>query len=80
MTRRLLWQFTKPVVWATVIAWPVAALLLDHWLHGFVYHVGLDPRVFGGAALLAGLLAVFTVGVHCYRVAGGKPTAALRNE
>lgn len=80
VTRRLLWQFTKPVLWATLIAWPVAALLLDHWLRGFVYHVRLDPRVFGGAAALAVLLAVLTVGVHCYRVASGKPTTALRNE
>jgi len=80
VTRRLLWQFTKPVLWATVIAWPAAALVLDHWLRGFVYHVELDPRVFGGAAALALLLAVLTVGVHCYRVARGKPTSALRYE
>jgi putative ABC transport system permease protein len=80
VTWRLLWQFTKPVLWATLIAWPVAALLMSRWLHGFAYHVELDPRVFGAASVLALLVAVLTVGAHCYRVARGKPTTALRYE
>jgi putative ABC transport system permease protein len=80
VTGRLLWQFTKPVLWSTVIAWPVAALLMDHWLRGFVYHVQPDPRVFGGASVLALAVAVLTVAVQCYCVARGKPTTALRYE
>jgi putative ABC transport system permease protein len=33
--RLLLWQFTQPVLWANLVAWPIGALALNQWLHGF---------------------------------------------
>src|SRR5690606_22544382 len=33
--RLLLWQFSKPVIWANLIAWPVAGYLMERWLSGF---------------------------------------------
>ena len=33
--RFLLWQFTKPVLWANGIAWPAAYLIMRHWLEAF---------------------------------------------
>ncbi len=30
--RLLLWQFAKPVLWANVIAWPVAGYIMYRWL------------------------------------------------
>ena len=78
--RLLVWQTTKPVLWANVIAWPTGAFLMQRWLEGFAYHVDLDPRVFVGASAIAMLLALITVGAHCYRVALHKPVDALRYE
>jgi putative ABC transport system permease protein len=80
VTRGLLWRFTRPVLWGTLIAWPVAALLLNRWLHGFAYHVELDPLIFLAASSIALLVAVLTVSAHCYRVGRENPTAALRYE
>src|SRR6202012_5774169 len=51
VTRMLLWQFAKPVLWANVIAWPVSYYFLNNWLNSFAYHITLSPLVFVGATL-----------------------------
>ena len=48
--RLLLWQFTKPVLWANLIAWPVAFWAMDHWLQGFAYRVDLPAWLFLAAS------------------------------
>jgi len=78
--RLLLWQFAKPVLWANLIAWPVAGYLMNRWLHGFAYHVDLDPLIFVGASAAALLIALATVAGHALLVARAKPVAALRYE
>jgi len=76
----LVWQFTKPVIWAAVIAWPVTAYLMSQWLNGYAYHVDLTALPFIGATAVALVLALFTVGVHSFSVARIKPVVALRCE
>lgn len=78
--RLLAWQFTRPVLLANLIAWPVAGLIMNRWLHGFAYHIALSPWLFVSATGLALLVALFTVSVHCYLVARAKPVVALRYE
>jgi putative ABC transport system permease protein len=76
--RLLLWQFARPVLWATVIAWPVTAWLMHRWLQGFAYRIDLSPWVFVVSATAAVVIALLTVSVHSVRVARAKPVAALR--
>jgi putative ABC transport system permease protein len=78
--RLLLWQFTKPVLWANLIAWPLAAWLMTTWLQHFAYHIELPLWPFAGATALALAIALVTVGSHCYAVARERPTLALRYE
>jgi len=78
--RLLLWQFTKPVLWANLIAWPVGWWVLDKWLHGFARHIDLQPLLFLAGTLVALLIAWTTVLAHTVRVAGEKPINALRYE
>ena len=78
--RLLLWQFTKPVLWANLIAWPLAFWVMDLWLHGFAYRVDLPPWLFIAASVLAVLIAWITVSAHAFMVARAKPAAALRYE
>lgn len=78
--RLMLWQFTWPVLLASLIAWPVALLVVRDWLDGFVYRIALDARPFllaGGAALA---IASLTVAGHAIRVARTHPAMALREE
>ncbi|MBN1903995.1 MAG: ABC transporter permease, partial [Deltaproteobacteria bacterium] len=37
----LLWQFSKPVLVANIIAWPVAIMLMQNWLERFPYRINL---------------------------------------
>ena len=76
----LLWQFTKPVLWANLIAWPLAAWLMTQWLNSFAYHIDLPVWPFAMAGVLALGVALVTVGSHCYSVARAKPILALRYE
>ena len=78
--RLLLWQFTKPVLWANAIAWPVGYVVMHRWLEGFAYHTALEPWVFLAASMLALVIAVLTVSGHALLVARAQPVAALRYE
>jgi putative ABC transport system permease protein len=78
--RMLLWQFSKPVLYASLIAWPVAAYIMNRWLQGFAYHVPLGPWLFLATTALTLIVALLTVSAHCWPVARAKPVTALRYE
>ncbi|HWY61409.1 MAG TPA: FtsX-like permease family protein [Rhizomicrobium sp.] len=76
----LLWQFAKPVLWANLIAWPLAWWAMNRWLSGFAYHVDLDFWMFPAAGLMALLIALAAVAGQAILVARQKPVLALRYE
>jgi putative ABC transport system permease protein len=78
--RLLLWQFTKPVIWANLIAWPAAFLIMRWWLASFAYHVDVAPWTFLAAGAAALVIAWATVFLHALNVARAKPVSALRYE
>lgn len=80
IVKLLVRQLTAPVLWANLIAWPVAAYLMGRWLHGFAYHIDLDPVLFAGSAALAVIVAIATVTTQCVLVARAQPVHALRYE
>lgn len=73
-------EFTKWVLLANVIAWPVAYYTLNAWLQGFAYRTTLGLDVFFISGSLAVLIAFLTVGVLAVRAAQTNPVDALRNE
>jgi len=78
--RFLGWQFARPVLWANVIAWPLAYVGMHRWLQGFAYHVDLSPLAFVVASVLALVIALVTVSGHALMVARTRPVEALRYE
>lgn len=80
IVRLLVWQFSKPVLLANLIAWPLAWWGLEHWLRSFAYRIDLDPVLFVGAGAAALGIAWLTVGLHAARVAQARPVTALRYE
>ncbi|MEE8295574.1 MAG: FtsX-like permease family protein, partial [Sphingomonadales bacterium] len=76
----LVWQFSKPVVIANLIAWPAAWYFLSGWLEGFVYRIGLSPTYFVFAGIIALAIAWATVAGHTWKVARANPIKALRDE
>ncbi|HWK35451.1 ABC transporter permease [Sphingomonas sp.] len=80
IVRLLVWQFTRPVLIANLIAWPVAWWVMRDWLNRFDARISLDatPFVLAGAAAL--IIAVAAIGAHAWRVARTNPVVALRYE
>jgi putative ABC transport system permease protein len=76
----LLTQFSKPVLLANLIAWPLAWYYLNGWLQGFAYRISLSPIYFVGVGLTALLIAWATVLSHALRVSRASPIHALRYE
>jgi putative ABC transport system permease protein len=80
IVKLLAWQFSKPVVIANLIAWPVAWWVMRDWLNGFDARVTLGPEPFVLAGLVALVIAIGTVAGHAIRVARANPIIALRYE
>jgi putative ABC transport system permease protein len=80
IVRLLVWQFSRPVIIANVIAWPVAWWMMRDWLNGFDERIPLTPVPFLIAALIALGIAVATVVGHAIKVARANPIHALRYE
>jgi putative ABC transport system permease protein len=80
VTALLLWQYSRPVLWANLAAWPVAWWLMRRWLAGFAHHVPLRPWPFLAAGAFTLAVTLATVGGHALRVARRPPVEALRYE
>lgn len=78
--RLLLWQFSKPVLWANLIAWPSAGWAMQRWLNGSAYHIDLPLWLFPATGFVTVMIALAIVSVHALRVARAKPVTALRYE
>jgi putative ABC transport system permease protein len=80
IVRLMLGKFSQPVLWANLIAWPIAWWAMSRWLSGFTHRVDLPFWLFptaGGAALL---IAYVTALHHALTVARASPVTALRYE
>jgi putative ABC transport system permease protein len=73
-------DFSKLVLIANVIAWPVAYVAMNRWLEQFAYRIDLTALIFIGSGLIALCIAWVTVGGTAARAASIKPVLALRCE
>jgi putative ABC transport system permease protein len=73
-------EFSKLVLLANVVAWPIAYFVMQRWLASFAYRIDIGPLVFIGSALVAFAIACLTVGAVAARAANTKPIRALRYE
>ena len=80
IVRLVLGEFGQPVLWANLIAWPAAYLIMRRWLEGFAHRIDLRPWMFLTATAIALVIAMATVIGHAPLVARAKPAAALRYE
>ena len=80
IVRLLVWQFSRPVILANIIAWPVAWWTMRNWLNGFDDRISLTPVPFLFAAAIALSIAIVTVVGHALKVARANPIHALRYE
>jgi putative ABC transport system permease protein len=76
--RLLLWDLSRPVVWANLAAWPFVLLALDQYLGLFAERVSLTPLPFVVALAATWALACLAVASCAWRASRLHPAAALR--
>jgi putative ABC transport system permease protein len=75
-------EFTRWVLTANLLAWPIAYLAMSRWLRGFAYRINLSSQFawFVLAAVLSVAIAWLTVGFQAVRAARANPVRSLRYE
>ena len=73
-------EFSKWVLIANILAWPVAWFGMNMWLQDFAYRITLNVWFFLLAGVAALGLALFTVAWHSIRAANANPIDSLRYE
>ncbi|MGB6340656.1 MAG: FtsX-like permease family protein, partial [Candidatus Aminicenantaceae bacterium] len=73
-------EYTKWVLLANIIAWPVAYFGMRKWLQGFAYKVDISVLTFVLAGLLTLVIALLTVSYQAIKAAVANPVEALRHE
>jgi len=78
--RLLSLDFTKWVLLANIIAWPLTWFAMKKWLESFAYRVDIPIWIFFVAGILAFLIAMATVSFHAVRASRQNPIMSLRYE
>ncbi len=73
-------EFTKWVIIANIIAWPVAFFAMNKWLQNFAYRVDMTIWPFLLSGLSAFLIALLTVGYQGVKAATANPIESLHYE
>ena len=63
---------------ANLVAWPTAYWLMDEWLQSFAYRITIGWELFALSGVLAGLIALVTVGYQAARASRANPIDVLR--
>jgi putative ABC transport system permease protein len=73
-------DFMKLIVIALVLAIPVGWFVMHKWLQDFAYRISIHWWVFIIAAIIALLIALFTISTQAIKAAIANPVKALRSE
>lgn len=75
-------DFTKWIILANIIAWPLGFYFIDRWLQSFAFRIDISQNwtVFLLAALLSYLIAILTVSFQAFRAASVNPVHSLKYE
>jgi putative ABC transport system permease protein len=73
-------DFIKLVVFALIIASPLAYMAANKWLQNFPYRITISWWLFASAGILVMLIALFTVSFQAIKAAIANPVKSLRTE
>ncbi len=73
-------QFTKWVLLANVIAWPVAFFAMRTWLQSFAYRIDMGIWIFALSGVIALGIALLSVSMRAVKAATTNPIQSLRYE
>ncbi|MGD2091040.1 MAG: ABC transporter permease [Candidatus Aminicenantes bacterium] len=73
-------EFTRLVLIANMIGWPIAYWLVKKWLQNFAYRITIGIEIFILGGMLALMIAWLTISYQAIKAALSNPVQALRYE
>jgi len=73
-------DFSKLVILANIVAWPIAWYGMNKWLQNFAYRTEIGYEVFIFSGLIALIIALITVSFRTIKAANSNPVKALKYE
>ena len=73
-------EFTRWVLLANLIAWPIAYYTMHRWLQSFAYRSDMGLLVFILSGFIAMVIALLTVSIQAIKAAVANPVDSLRYE
>lgn len=73
-------EFTKWVLVANLLAWPIAYFVMKNWLQSFAYRTNLAWWIFASTGAVALVIALITVSYQSVKAALTNPVDALKYE
>ncbi|WNC73463.1 FtsX-like permease family protein [Thalassotalea psychrophila] len=80
IVKLLLWQFSKPVMWAIIFALPLAYFASNMYLQFFAERIDMQIPIIIMSGIVAVGLAWVVIALHAFKVARQNPITALRYE
>ncbi len=76
----LIWQFSRPVMWALLVTMPLAFFASGSYLNFFIDRISMPAAVVAVAGIVAVATAWAVVAIQALRIARSDPIEALRYE
>jgi putative ABC transport system permease protein len=73
-------EFTRLILVANILAWPLAYVVMNRWLQSFAYRIEMTIWYFVLSGLLALFISLLTVSFRSVRAAMANPVDSLRYE
>ena len=73
-------EFSKLILLANVIAWPIAYFTMNRWLQNYAYRIDMGLSAFVLAGLIVVVIALLAAGYQAIKAAWANPVDALRYE
>ena len=73
-------DFTRCVLFANIIAWPIAYYFMNKWLQNFAYRIDMNIWIFILSGLAALVIALLTVSYQTIKSARANPVESLQYE
>ena len=73
-------EYTKWMILANFVAWPIAWYAMNKWLQNFAYRINITWETFLLSGLTALVIALLTIGFQSVRVASENPIKSLQYE
>jgi len=73
-------EFTRMILFANLLAWPIAYIVVDNWLDNFTKRISINLTLFVVAGVATLLLAFLITGYRAIVTSSRNPADTLRHE